>query len=302
MQELYGKLFSLILILLLGALVEKRLRLTEAFYQRAGDLVIRVTLPAMILASMDKDFSPDMLSISVQIVIVAAISFGFVIIGLEIWRRFSSLEPIRLGLYQYLILVGNTSFMGYPIIQAVFGSDGVFYASMFNLVHYVVIFSYAISLFQRGSTIDWKKLLTNACLTATFLGIALFLSPFHLPGPLRQALEWMGNITIPLCLLSVGAKMAGQSWRSLCQPHTLVWISLIRTAVFPLIMIPILRLSGLTGVALAIPVILFATPVALTAASFAGQYGADAGFAGKAVVLSNLIAIITLPVVTMFVT
>lgn len=87
--------------------------------------------------------------------------------------------------------------------------------------------------------------------------------------------------------------MAGQSWRSLCRPA--------RTVLFPLIMIPALRMAGLTGEALAIPVILFATPIALTAASFAGRYGADAGFAGKAVVLSNLIAVVALPAVAMFV-
>ena len=50
-----------------------------------------------------------------------------------------------------------------------------------------------------------------------------------------------------------------------------------------------------TGPALTVPAILFATPVALTAGAFAGRYGADAALAGRAVVVSNLISVVTLP-------
>lgn len=295
MRELTEKLLALVLVLLLGGLAQRRLKLPESFYQGANDLVIRVTLPAMILSSMDKDFSPEALRTSLQLLVIAVCAFAAVIAGLELWRRFSRWPPKELGLYQYLILVGNTAFMGYPVIQAVCGSDGVFYASVFNLVHNVVTFSYGVALFQRDAPIRWRKLLGSACLLATLAGILLFLSPFRLPGPVRQALDWAGGITIPLCLLSVGARMAGQSWKSLFRPGAAVWLSLIRTVLFPLLLVPALRVAGCSGAALTVPAILFATPVALTAGAFAGRYGADAALAGRAVVVSNLISVVTLP-------
>ena len=209
MRELTEKLLALILILLLGALAQRRLRLPESFYQSANDLVIQVTLPAMILSSMDKAFSPETLETSLRLLVIAVCAFAAVIAGLEVWRRFSKRPAKELGLYQYLVLVGNTAFMGYPVIQAIYGSDGVFYASVFNLVHNVVTFSYGVALFQRDTPIRWRKLLDNACFWSTLAGILLFLSPFRFPAPLRQALDWVGTITIPLCLLSVGARMAG---------------------------------------------------------------------------------------------
>ncbi|WP_325200485.1 AEC family transporter [Oscillibacter sp.] len=295
MQELFEKLLALVLILLLGALSQRRLKLPESFYQGANDLVIRVTLPAMILCSMDKEFSREALRTSIQLLLIAVCAFTAVIIGLELWRRFSKRPPKELGLYQYLILVGNTAFMGYPVIQAVYGNDGVFYASVFNLVHNVVTFSYGVALFQRDTPIQWRKLLGNACLLSTLAGIALFLSPLRLPGSFHQALDWVGDITIPLCLLSVGACMAKQSWRNLFQPGAVVWLSLVRTALFPLLLVPALYAAGCSGVTLTVPAVLFATPVALTARAFAGRYGADADLAGRAMVVSNLISIVTLP-------
>lgn len=209
MEELYGKLMALLLILFLGGVTQRQLELPASFYDNVNSLVIRVTLPAMILCSMDQDFSSRMLWVSGELLIIAAGAFLAVIAGLEVWRRFSSLPAKRLGLYQYLILVGNTAFMGYPVIQALYGSDGVFYASVFNLVHNVVTFSYGVCLFQRDAPIRWRGLLGNACLVSTLAGILLFLSPFRLPSFLNQALDWVGSVTIPLCLLSVGAVMAG---------------------------------------------------------------------------------------------
>ena len=45
MRELVGKLLALAVILALGALSQRRLRLPESFYQSANDLVIQATLP-----------------------------------------------------------------------------------------------------------------------------------------------------------------------------------------------------------------------------------------------------------------
>lgn len=302
MWELFEKLLALVLILFLGALSQRRLNLPELFYQSANELMIQVTLPAMILCSMDKAFSTETLRISGQLLMIAVCGFAAVMLGLEVWRRFSKRPPKELGLYQYLILVGNTAFMGYPVIQALYESDGVFYASVFNLVHNVVTFSYGVALFQRGAPIRWRRLLGNPCLLATLAGILLFLSPFHLPSPLHQGLEWAGNITIPLCLLSVGAHMAGQPWGSLFHPRAVVWLSLVRTVLFPMLLVPALWIAGCSGAVLSVPAILFATPAALTAGAFAGRYGADAALAGKVVVLSNLISILSLPALAMVLT
>ena len=65
---------------------------------------------------------------------------------------------------------------------------------------------------------------------------------------------------------------------------------------FPLLLVPALRATGCSGVTLTVPAILFATPAALTAGAFAGRYGADEALAGRTVVLSNLLSLVTLPV------
>ena len=297
MNQVYAKLIALLLLLVIGQLIQRRLVLPEAFYDSANALLIRVTLPAMILASMDKTFSYNVLQNSMILFLVACGAFTAVVFALEIWHRCSHLPKDKLGVYQYLILVGNTAFMGYPVIQAMYGDEGVFYASICNLVHNLITFSYAVGLLERGGAGDRQRRSCNACLLASVVGVVLFLSPFQLPECVHQALDWMGSITIPLCLLCTGARLSMGSVQRAARSATVWAVSLTRLILFPLILIPALRMLHCSGVTLAVPVVLFATPTALTAGTFAQQYGCDASFAANTVVLSNLVSLFTLPVV-----
>lgn len=297
MNQVYAKLIALLLLLVIGRLMQRRLVLPEAFYDNANALLIRVTLPAMILASMDRTFSYDVLQNSMMLFLVACGAFTAVVFALEIWRRCSHLPKDKLGVYQYLILVGNTAFMGYPAIQAMYGDEGVFYASICNLVHNLITFSYAVGLLERGGAGDRQRRSCSACLLASIIGVVLFLLPFQLPECVHQALDWMGSITIPLCLLCTGARMSMGSVQRAARSAAVWAVSLTRLILFPLILIPALRMLHCNGVTLAVPVVLFATPAALTAGAFAQQYGCDASFAANTVVLSNLVSLFTLPVV-----
>jgi predicted permease len=78
----------------------------------------------------------------------------------------------------------------------------------------------------------------------------------------------------------------------------MIWLYVLeRLIVFPLILLVILKLVGLTSYLLVIPVVLIATPAPLTAGVFAKTYGGDELLANKCIVLSNFLSIITLPII-----
>lgn len=295
--QIYTKLFALTLLLVFGQAMQRRLKLPDAFYESVNTLLIRVTLPAMILVSMDQVFSYAMLQNSLQLLLTACGVFASVILALEIWKRCSRLPKKTLGLYQYLILVGNTAFMGYPVVQAIYGSEGVFYASVCNLVHNLITFSYAISLLECGAEVNRRHRRCSACLLASIVGILLFLVPFQLPDAVHQTLDWLGSITIPLCLVCTGARLSGKSIRRAIRSGAVWAVSFTRLVLFPLLLIPVLLMLHCRGVTLVVPVVLFATPAALTAGAFAQQYGCDTDFAANTVVFSNVLSLLTLPAI-----
>lgn len=297
MTELYSKLLALFLVLLVGFFMQRLFGFSASFYLDMNRLTTSITLPALIFVSMDKPFSAEVMQTSLEIIIITSILYAVLIFGFTIQRKTAKKEDRQMDLCQYLILVGNTSFMGYPVIGAVFGAQGIFYGSIFNLVHNVIVFTYGMNLLQKGRKNGTKALLRNPCLIATFAGILLFFSPFQLPSFLADSLQSIGDITIPLCMLYVGAQFSMEKVSTLFRSASVLAVSLVRIVLFPAVLLSVYFVFHLEGMAVCISIIMFSTPAALTSAAFAQQFGHDDVFAGRVVVLSNLLAMFTLPIV-----
>ena len=295
MQEVLQELAVLLVILCAGMLFGKKGLLNEDCVSQLNKAIVNISFPALIIASMDKDFTPELLRNSIGLAVISWLCFSAVILFLEIWKHFSKRPPKELGLLQFLILFGNTAFMGYPVIRAIYGSTGVFYASVFNLAHNFVCFSYGLSLLQPGRHTNRKKLFGNIGFLATVIGFAVFLLPGTLPYVIHRPLEWIGDMTIPACLLTAGAKLSTSGQQNLGRVHAIWGTSLVRLIVFPMILLIVLGMLALPEQWLVIPTIIFGTPVALTAGLFADEYENDVFTANHAVILSNLLAVITMP-------
>ncbi len=295
MQEVFQELAVLLVILCAGAYFGKKGILNEGCISQMNKVVVKIAFPALVIASMDKDFTPELLQNSIGLVVISGACFSAVILFLEIWKHFSKRPPEELGLLRFLVLFGNTAFMGYPVIHAIYGSTGVFYASVFNLAHNFVCFSYGLSLLQPGRHGGMKKLFGNIGFLATVAGFVIFLIPGTLPYVIHRPLGWVGDMTIPACLLTAGAKLGSSRLWDLGRPHAIWGTSLIRLVAFPAILLFVLGMLGLPEQWIVIPTIIFGTPVALTAGLFADEYGNDALAANRAVILSNLLAVVTMP-------
>jgi predicted permease len=163
------------------------------------------------------------------------------------------------------------------------------------------MFSYGIMILgDKNNKINLKKFI-NPGLISTIIGFIFFLTSFKLPYIIYRPLEWIGDMTIPLALLVVGNSLARIKFKDLIN-EPFVWIYVLeRLMVFPCILLFVLKIIGLTSYMLVIPVVILSTPAPLTAGVFASEYGGDMLFANKCIVLSNFLAIITVPLIIYFV-
>ncbi len=300
MEAVIPEFIVILVILLIGVVLGKTGFFQDGVMDGINHLAMNLTFPALILASMDKEFTLTLLHNSLFLMLLSGLCFAAVIVWLELWRKRSKGDVDRLNLYQFLVLVGNTAFIGFPIVQAVYGDTGLFYASVFNIAHNFILFSYACNLFLRGKgkqRIPLKKVFLNPGFLATVAGFVVFLLPCTLPYVVHRTAQWLGDMTIPLCLLVVGARLGKSRLSEIIKPPAIWFTSLARLVLFPGLMIPIFYLCGLRGELAVIPVIIFATPTALLSGTFAQAYHNDGLTGSKAVILSNLLSMVTLPLV-----
>lgn len=120
------QMLILFTIVLLGAIARKTHLMNDDFDALLSRLVMTVTLPGMILNSVlsNTNLPTDsemftMLGVSF-VVYLCTCTLSFVIV--RVFYRGVSL-PAQ-GAHTFLIAFGNTGFIGFAVLEAIFGSDG----------------------------------------------------------------------------------------------------------------------------------------------------------------------------------
>jgi predicted permease len=259
---------------------------------------MEVTLPAMIIISMNYDFSREIMWESGKILLLSLALF--VISGLfaVYVTKFLQVDQRAASVYQFMLIFPNIGFMGYPVINAIFGKLGVFYTSIFNLSFSLVVWTLGVWLFQKNNgesmQFHWRVLLTPG-IASTLLGFLIFLFSIKLPYPIHRTLELVGGVTTPMSMLVVGALMARSPIKAIWNNPKVYLMSAIRLLVIPLIVLGLMRLGGFATMTLGVTVVLLGMPGAANTAIFAERYRGDADLASRCVFLSTLFSVMTIP-------
>jgi predicted permease len=188
--------FTLILIVAVGILLR---RLHVLSLQDAGTIrkfVFNVSLPALTFISLySNPISMKALWIIPGVVAIQAV-------GYLTFR----LVPVRFRETVFSGFLGNTGFMGYPVVQAVLGQGALPLAVIYEQTHSFMVLGVWVHKNARS--------LINPPLVAMVL--ALVLKRVPLPLFLTDACKLVGNSTSPLAMLFVGLNVDLEfNWRAL---------------------------------------------------------------------------------------
>ncbi|TFG83808.1 MAG: AEC family transporter [Spirochaetales bacterium] len=268
------------------------------------------TLPALIIVSMQRPFTPDLRDQALRVlglsVLVYAASFPLAFAFTALYRRAPIAEK---GVHRFAMCFSNVGFMGFPVAESVLGRESLFMVSIYNIPFQVLAFSVGVALVRAtrdGSSenpngrrsilsLSSLKALLNPAILAALVGFALFLFSVRIPEPLFSSLELLGGTTTPLAMAIIGAVLAGTKLGGLLGNPRL-WITTgYRLALHPFLVFLLAKALGLTGLELAVPVLIAAMPVAANTTILAGVYGGDAVNASGLVFVSTVLSLATIP-------
>lgn len=193
------------------------------------------------------------------------------------------------------LVFGNTGNLGLPLALFAFGQAGLSYAVVVFAVMAILSFSVGVWLVSGGGSLI--KVLKEPMVAATLLGAVFLWRGWQTPLFLTNALELIGQMAIPLMLITLGVALARLHPKSLGQA---VWLSLLKVAICAGIGLGVGLWFGLGDIALAALVVQLATPVAVTSYMLAQKYGADAEPVAGLVVVSTTMSVVSLPLILAF--
>lgn len=288
-----GQVLTLFFLLAVGLFMTRKGWIKDGGIATMNTLVMQITMPCMIVASFQMDYEPEILRELAAVLAVSLVAHGMlVLLGKLITRRYP--RAVR-QVFWYVLVFTNCAYMGYPLIEGLYGKMGVLYASIYVIGFNLYCWTVGVGIFSdKGGGL--KRALLNPGTLSVVVGLILFLARLRLPGPVNSAVTLLGNMTTPLSMLIVGARLGEVKPRELFAGRTIYLASLLRLVVIPLAGYGALYLLGLRGLTLAIPVICMAMPAAAATQMFAEQFGGDGRLASRFVAMTTGFSLATIPV------
>ncbi len=287
----------LFILIVIGFMLKKLKILDDRFEKGLASLIISVTLPALIITSMNYEFSKELLSNSLMILGYGASTFALMILVSYIFSKIFHLENPQKGVYQFLIVFPNTGFIGFPILNAVFGREAIFYASIFNVIFNILLWTLGVYFVSKEKKKINFNMLINPGTVSVLIGFMLFVLSIKLPYIIHSSLQTIGDTTTPLAMIMVGLLLGDARFRVLFTNIKLFIISAIRLIIIPLIVYIILSLFNLPQIVLATVVILSGMPSGANAAIFSRKFDSDYKLASQGIFLTTLLSIVSIPLI-----
>jgi predicted permease len=254
-------------------------------------LVSNISFPCLIVATLTKlEVEPTAFSQMAWASALTVLATGAV--AAVILKAFSRPQPV----YWPPLVFGNVGNMGLPLCLFAFGDEGLALGIIFFTVFVGIQFTLGISV--AAGQLSVRTLVRTPLAWACLLGIALQLAGIGLPRWVDNTIGLVGDLAIPMMLLTLGVALAKLNvtnlWRS-------VLMSMGRLGIGLGVGLAIAEILGLEGAARGVLVLESAMPVAVLNYLFAARYDRSPEEIAGLVLVSTTISFVTLPALLLIV-
>lgn len=284
------------LCLALGMVTARFARPPAGLAQGLNWWVVQIALPALVLQLIPRlHVNPDLwfLIASQWMVFLGALVL-FHMLGKRLgWSR------RRIGAMVLVCGLGNTSFMGYPLLETLRGHEGLALGVVADQLGCFVMLSLGgtlVAVLYGGASPQPLAVARKVLLFPAFVALVMGVVAGHFggwPAGLDTVLQRIGATLSPLALFSVGLRLRLSLRRDQVLPVVLGlgW----KLALIPALTLTLGTLLGVHGLLLTIAVLQTAMAPMISAAILADQHGLDPELANAILGIGILLSLLTVP-------
>lgn len=265
----------------------------------AGNLSLiltRIVAPSVIIDSFQREFEPELGTALALSVLCAFIAMGLSMVVGQVLYRKGGPHPNYPDKRMCLVFT-NCGFMGLPLLDAMYGSYGIFLGSSFIVVNNLLLWSYGVSQLShdvpRAQRI--RNVLINPGTVSIAIGLLFFLTPLEMPAIPATVFSYLASLNTPVAMLVIGAFLAQCDLRACFRDKQVYSMSALRLLVMPLLTMGIYLLLPLEHTLRNSMLVCAAAPVALVCALFGQTYRTDYLFSTRTVAVSTIFSAVTIP-------
>ena len=289
----------LFIILLVGAFAYKTKIVSKEGNKQLSDIMMKIVMPAMVFnAYQTAEYSSKLLSGLGQGFILSLVFFIITIpVSMIVYRKSDKYEY---QIERFSTIYTNCAFMGFPLIDGIFGAEGILYTTSFVTLFNIFVWTHGIMTMKNEMSFkSFLNALKSPALIAVIVGITCYLLRITIPQVPLNAIGFVASMNTPLAMIIAGATIAQANILKILKNARIYLVTVIRLLIIPLIMVFAMKLFNASDTVYVSIVIAASCPTAAIGTLFAIKYDKNAIYASEIFAVTTLLSAISLPVITL---
>lgn len=289
----------LALTILVGFLAVKTGYIEGKVKDALSKLIMRIILPCLVISSISSKELDKGLITDIFTVFLMSVFCIFVLFALgAITSKSLKIPKGTAEVHSLLTTLGNVTFVGYPVISAMYGETGFFYAIIYWLMNDLFLWTFGLFMLNSEKPKNAKevfKRLVNPNTIAFTVAILMLVFGIKLPKLINDTVSRMGNLTISLSMIFIGMALAEVEAKKALKKWWVFIVVPLKMVIMPILFIYIFKSLGIKEILLGAVVLEAAMPAQTILSIIANESKSDYEYAACGMFVTTIASLITLP-------
>ncbi|MDE6798277.1 MAG: AEC family transporter [Ruminococcus sp.] len=286
----------MLILIVVGVICAKLKLISTSTNKELSQFVLQVVNPVVIFMSYQKDYEARLVKNLLLTFLFSVIAFAVTILVayLFVWKKDGRHTEVE----RFSAIYSNCAFMGIPLVNALFGSEGVFYLTAFLTVFNIVIWTHGVVIISGEKDLKQViKVFYSPTIIAIVLGIITFFLKIKLPAVPTSALQFIANINTPMAMIVSGVTISSTKITELIKNPRIYYVCLVKLLIIPVIVALVMIPFSIDEMVRMTVVITTSAPPAAMCTLFCLKYNKNSVYASEIFASGTILSVITLPLV-----
>lgn len=285
--------------MLIGALSAKTGLISASANKDLSKFVLQVVNPVVIFMSYQTELKAELVKKLLLTFALSALAMAVMLVGAYLFIR--PREGSNTEIERFSSIYSNCGFMGIPLVNAMFGMEGVFCLTAFITVFNLTVWTHGVILITGEKDVkSVLKVLRSPTMIAIAVGLLAFFLKIRLPEIPSKALGYISELNTPLAMVVSGVTISQTSFAGIVKKTGVYRVCFSKLILLPFILIVILSLLPIDEQVRMTVLVAAAAPPAAMCTLLCIRSGKDSLYASEIFTAGTILSVITLPIVVKF--
>ncbi len=293
---IFRQTIIMLILILTGVLCAKTKIIGTEANKDLSKFVLQVINPVVIFMAYQSEYRPELAKNLLITFGLSVLSFIIMIVLAYVLVRRKDKRETEIE--RFSLIYSNCGFMGIPLVDALFGDEGVFYLTAFITVFNIFVWTHGIILISGEKNIkNIVKVLRSPTIISIVLGLLCFFARIRIPEVPAQALTFIKEINTPMAMIVSGVTMADTDILKLVKNLRVYLICILRLLVIPIAVVGVLSVFNIDSKVMLTIIAASAAPPAAMCTLHCIRYGKNSVYSSEIFTAGTIFSIATLPLI-----